>query len=228
MPAPSVYEFRNYVMRPGRRDVLIDLFECEFIESQEAGGSRVVATFRNLDDPNRFVWMRAFADMQARAAALDAFYTSPLWLARRNEANTTMVDSDDVLLLRPVAGSALRNGRAPIGATETAGSVIVATTYFLHPNAEGDFAAFFARDVAPALDATPFATFATEHSPNSYPRLPVRENERVFLTLTHYESASALAAAAPVAAKVTQAIARHIVRPTETLRLQPSARSALR
>jgi len=68
-----IFELRNYLLKPGRRDELIALFEREFVESQEAAGLRVVATFRNLDDPDRFVWIRSFTDMQARKAALEAF-----------------------------------------------------------------------------------------------------------------------------------------------------------
>ena len=75
MPTHSVYEFRNYTMQPGQRDVLIDLFEREFIEPMQVLGARVVATFRSLDDPNRFVWIRSFDTMATRAAALDGFYT---------------------------------------------------------------------------------------------------------------------------------------------------------
>lgn len=73
MRVHRIFELRNYLLKPGRRDELIALFEREFVESQEAAGLRVVATFRNLDDPDRFVWIRSFTDMQARKAALEAF-----------------------------------------------------------------------------------------------------------------------------------------------------------
>lgn len=229
MTRPTIYELRNYIMRAGKREALIALFEAEFIEPQEALGSRIVGTFRNLDDPDRFVWMRAFTDMETRAAALDGFYTSDLWRARRDAANATMVDSDDVLQLKPVAGDALMNRRR---SDEASTSLIVATTYFLRPHADGDFATVFARTVAPALAearAAPFASFATEHAPNSYPRLPVRENETVFVTLTRFDSAPAHAARRDaIEAAARDQIARHIIKPTEMLRLAPTARSALR
>src|SRR3546814_4941010 len=66
-----VVELRQYTLHPGQRDVLIELFEREFIESQEATGIRVIGQFRDLDDPDRFVWLRGFADLPARARALD-------------------------------------------------------------------------------------------------------------------------------------------------------------
>src|SRR5450432_2088836 len=84
---------------PGLRDVLIELFEREFIESQEALGMTLVGQFRDLDNPDRFVWLRGFADMTIRAQALEAFYSGPIWRAHRAAANETMIDSDNVLLL---------------------------------------------------------------------------------------------------------------------------------
>src|SRR5207248_9892330 len=37
-----IVELRQYTLHPGKRDVLIDLFEREFIETQEAVGSKVI------------------------------------------------------------------------------------------------------------------------------------------------------------------------------------------
>src|ERR1700761_6721111 len=93
--ALAVLELRQYTLHPGMRDTLIALFEREFVEPQEAVGARIVGTFRDLDDPDRFVWLRGFADMAARADALGAFYGGPAWQAHRDTANATMVDSDD-------------------------------------------------------------------------------------------------------------------------------------
>src|SRR6266576_5385396 len=97
----SVVELRQYTLYPGKRDVLIDLFDREFIEPQEAIRIRVIGQFRDVDDPDRFVWLRGFRDMASRAKALQDFYGGPVWKAHREAANATMVDSDNVLLLRP-------------------------------------------------------------------------------------------------------------------------------
>jgi hypothetical protein len=79
----SVLELRQYTLHPGRRDTLITLFDREFIEPQEEVGMRVVGQFRDLDDPDRFVWIRSFPDMAARAESLAAFYGGPIWAAHR-------------------------------------------------------------------------------------------------------------------------------------------------
>src|SRR5436190_18091121 len=85
-PRDQVVEFRNYVMQPGGRDVLIGLFEREFIEPQEALGAHVLGTFRNIDNPDRYVWLRGFADFETRFTALDGFYTGEVWKAHRAQA----------------------------------------------------------------------------------------------------------------------------------------------
>src|SRR5258706_15082702 len=69
-----IVELRQYTLYPHTRDVLINLFDREFVESQEAVGMRVIGQFRDLDDPDRFVWLRGFRDMPTRAEALNAFY----------------------------------------------------------------------------------------------------------------------------------------------------------
>ncbi|MER7443901.1 NIPSNAP family protein [Micromonospora avicenniae] len=71
-------ELRRYTLRAGRRDELIDLFDREFVESQEESGMAVQGQFRNLDRPDQFAWLRGFADMRSRRTSLAAFYSEPV------------------------------------------------------------------------------------------------------------------------------------------------------
>src|SRR5215510_9567490 len=82
-----VVELRQYTLRPGKRDTLIDLFERELVEAQEAVGMKIIGQFRDLDDPDRFVWLRGFPDMSTRGRALEAFYDGPVWARHRVAAN---------------------------------------------------------------------------------------------------------------------------------------------
>ncbi len=103
-PELSVFELRQYTLKGGTRTAFTRLFEQQFVTSQDAVGCHVLAVFRDLDDPDRFVWIRGFADMDARKTALQTFYTGPAWQAHRNEANAMIVDSDNVLLLKRISG----------------------------------------------------------------------------------------------------------------------------
>src|SRR6201999_3240485 len=125
-----ILELRRYTLKPGQRDVLIALFEREFVESQEACGIALPGLFRDLGNPDRFVWLRGFPDMESRARSLAAFYGGPVWKAHREAANATMIDSDNVLLLRPAwSGSdfAPAATRPPPGATDLPNHAVVAT-----------------------------------------------------------------------------------------------------
>ena len=64
----------------------------------------VLGQFQGTIIPDSFVWLRGFSDMQARKRALESFYGGPVWKQHSRAASATMIDSDNVLLLRPVSG----------------------------------------------------------------------------------------------------------------------------
>src|SRR5258708_23110827 len=98
-----IVELRQYTLHPGKRDVLIDLFDREFVESQEALGMKVIGQFRDLNNPNRFVWLRGFRDMPSRALALKDFYGGGVWEGPRGASPSTVIGSGNILLFLPRA-----------------------------------------------------------------------------------------------------------------------------
>jgi hypothetical protein len=238
-PAFPLVELRQYTLHPGQRDTLIDLFDREFVESQEAVGMKVIGQYRDLDHEDRFVWLRGFRDMESRAAGLNAFYFGPVWQAHREAANATIVDSDNVLLLRaPSAGAAFgaQPARAPVGVAPPSGGLIVATLYHLRGEPR-EAAIFFVAEIAPRLREAGIpvlAYFVRETEANNFPRLPVRENERVLVWFSRFDSAaehqrkSADLAASVRWAEITPRLDAMLARPPEILRLAPTARSELR
>ncbi|UJW28925.1 NIPSNAP family protein [Saccharothrix sp. AJ9571] len=176
-----VFELRQYTLRPGRRDELVDLFDREFVTGQEACGMRVLGQFRDADDPDRFVWVRGFADLPSRAAALTAFYGGPIWAEHGPAANATMLDSDDVLLLRPARPD---TGFAQIATAATSSTGVYTATICAVDGV--DFAEFFEASIVPELDDPPVASFETLVAENNFPALPVREGERVFVWFSRF------------------------------------------
>jgi hypothetical protein len=186
-----VVELRQYTLKSGQRDVLIDLFEREFVESQEATGMKVIGTFRDLNNPDRFVWLRGFSDMAARAQGLQEFYGGPVWKAHRDAANATMIDSDNVLLLRPArsdSGFRLEKlKRPPRGSNESSDALFVAIIYHLTGTTPDNFLEFFERELEPEVikaGGSIAGTFVTENHPNTFPTLPVREGVNVFVSFS--------------------------------------------
>jgi hypothetical protein len=86
----QVVELRQYTLHPGQRETLIEVFDREFVETQEAVGMAVMGQFRDVDAPDRFLWLRGFANMDSRAKGLAAFYGGPVWQQHRDVANATM------------------------------------------------------------------------------------------------------------------------------------------
>ena len=233
MSADAVVELRQYTLYPHRRDELIALFERAFVEPQDAAGARVLGTFRDLDDPERFVWMRGFASMEARHAALTTFYDGALWKSLRGEAVATMRNSDNVLLLRPLAG----RSRTFAARTDGAGVYLVLTfdTRHVDPDAFADLFAGVGMAMLESHGAENASAFATERSSNTFTRLPVRVDEHVFVCLARFPDVATADRSVPhwrgpnpLRDAAQEALLPAFMRAAEALRLAPTARSALR
>ena len=236
-----VVELRQYTLVPSGREVLISLFERHFIESQEATGMTVIGQFRDLNNPDRFVWLRGFADMVSRARQLGEFYGGPIWKKYREAANATMIDSDNVLLLRPArtnSGFGLENlRRPPHGNKEDSNGLVAATIYHLSGNSHGDFLRFFECNLEPKLTSpggSILATFVSENHPNTFPALPVREGVNVFVSFSHladrgsYEQHAAMFTHSISENSVAEKLSTLTNGRAEVLLLAPTSRSLLR
>ncbi len=237
-----ITELRQYTMKPGRRDDLIALFEEHFIEGQEAEGMRIIGQFRNRNNPDQFVWMRGFADMEARRKALEGFYFGPIWKEQRAAANDTIIDSDNVLLLKPArTPSSFRFDavdRPAMDAKGPQGGIVIAIVYAFDAPIDTKFVDFFETKIAPALGdagATLLGYFVTEPSANTFPQLPVREGEHVFIWLASFAGDAAYAAYQTALAQsqawiksLVPALQSWLSKPEEVLELAPSRRSLLR
>lgn len=195
----GVIELRQYTLRHGRRDELITLFEREFIDTQAACGLQVLGIFRNAERRDHFVWLRGCADMANRARGLAAFYGGPVWARHRDAANATMLDSDDVLLLRPLTALPAPGGRP---------GPWCATVCLLQAAPD--------ETLREALRRSGGHWLETEPSPNNFPRLPVREGLHAVVALSRVEP------------NVPPELERRLQQPPQTLHLQPTPRSPLR
>jgi hypothetical protein len=236
----QVIELRQYTLHPGQRDVLIDLFDRLFVDGQEALGMRVLGEFRDLDAPDRFVWLRGFPDLPSRAGLLGAFYGGPVWKANRDAANATMIDSDNVLMLRPVdahSGLLIPKTRQP-PSTTVGGGIVLATVYLLRAPVDDGFLRLFNERVSPIMATTgapPLARYQTEYGRNDFPKLPIREGEHVFMWITSFASTegyeahrSMLGHSTAWKESVEPELVQHFKSPPQVLRLAPTARSLLR
>jgi hypothetical protein len=180
--------------------------------------------------------------MTSRAKALTDFYGGPVWKANREAANATMIDSDNVLLLRPAlstSGFSLENmKRPPVGSDDVPKNLVVATIYYFEGPVARDFIDFFEqalKPVATSLGATVSAYFVIENSENTFPTLPVRLGENVFVwfsifqDLATYENyIAALSQSERWRDEVSGELESYLDRAPELLKLSPTSRSQLR
>lgn len=247
-PAPadltrcSVVELRQYTLKPGRRDELIALFERHFLEGQEQYGMQILGQFRHRTDPDQFVWLRGFTDMHTRRLALQGFYGGPIWQAHRAAANATMLDSDNVLLLKParsISGLRYDSANRPArDAQESAGGLVIATVYGFKEPVENRFVEYFETQVVPVLceaGATLLGYYVTEPAENTFPQLPVREGEHVFVWFASFADKRAYAAYQMAVttnqawiAELSSTLRGWLARPEEALELLPTRRSLVR
>jgi hypothetical protein len=237
-----IVELRQYTLHPGQREALITLFDREFVESQEELGMVILGQFRDLDNPDRFVWLRGFETMPGRAEALTSFYNGPVWKANSAAANATMIDVDNVLLLRPASA---RSGfpapcveRQPASDTKSPASVILATIYYRDHPFDDEFLKFFDSRARPALaeaGAAPLACLQTEYAENTFPALPVRTGEHAFIWFARFSSTARARAYEDRLShsdwwqeKALPGLSQMVTGATEQLRLSPTARSLLR
>jgi hypothetical protein len=223
-------ELRQYTLHAGARQTLIALFESEFIKPQEALGMRVFGPFCDLDDHNRFVWMHGFPDMVERKRMLSDFYGGPAWKAHREAANATMLDSDNVLLLRPASAA------STVSALQRH-NLLVANIHYVTDSAIEGFTNFFDQTMKPRLGETGahiFASFQSENAPNTFPKLPVREGETVFVWLAafpdtqHYrEHVATLRAGPDWREHAPETVLHQFARKPEVLQLTPAPHSQL-
>jgi hypothetical protein len=229
----AVVELRQYTVKPGQRDVLIDIFESHLIELQEAAGAKVIGQFREIDDPDRFVWLRGFSDMTSRRLALEAVYGSDVWQVHREAVNETLVDSGNVLLLRPArSGSGFRDAARPLRDAHRPPSIVTATVCAFDAPVPKEVVSLFHDALAPEIAAgggTVVATLVTEESVNDFPALPIRAGENVFVWVARFPDAAAgeLLERSPRWLELIDTLQLRLARPPETLHLAPAARSEL-
>src|SRR5258708_3531342 len=133
------------------------------------------------------------------------------------------------------SGAQASERRPPYGAREAARGLVVASIFSVDAPTDS-FLDFWERALMPVVEAGArlLGSFVTESSPNTFPALPVREGEQVFVWFAgfadptaHADYVATLARSSRWRDALAEALARHLKGPPEMLRLVPTARSQL-
>ncbi|MGB7193045.1 MAG: NIPSNAP family protein [Collimonas pratensis] len=175
----QVIELRRYQIKPGRRADFAAYFESYFPEAFQQLGAIAFGQFFERKNTDTFTWLRGFKDMDARAVVNAAFYYGAVWKEHKATLNDLMVDSDNVLLLRPLdadSGVTVLPAVDPVKELQGAGGVVVAQIFALTPGSVERFAQQAAVSFAGYREAgmRQAGVLVTLDASNNFPQLSVR------------------------------------------------------
>jgi quinol monooxygenase YgiN len=99
-----IVEVRSYRIKPGKRDEFIELFETRAVPAQRTYGINVIGPFLDVENPNKFVFLRSFPSLEDRDRMKEAFYGGELWKNELEELALPLLDSYDVILCEASPG----------------------------------------------------------------------------------------------------------------------------
>ena len=227
----NVLELRRYTIKDGERAHFATYFEAYFPEAMQQLGAMAAGAFLDRNNPAMFTWIRGFHDMDERARANDAFYYGQVWKEHRSAANALIVDSDNVLLLRPIDDQhplLILPAVDPVSEPDGARGVVVAMLFAVKPEQLDAFVTKANAELS-RLTATGIhdaGMFVTLNAKNNFPQLPVREDGPYVFWLGVAKN-DAMVASAEVTLK--QIAASNALRSeAEWMVLDPCKRSRLR
>jgi NIPSNAP protein len=99
-----IVEVRSYRIKPGRREEFIEFFQERSIPALRSHGMKVLGPLIDLENPNKFVWLRSFPSLEERERMRDAFYEGDLWKNELEAIAMPMLESYDVILCETASG----------------------------------------------------------------------------------------------------------------------------
>jgi hypothetical protein len=99
-----IVEVRSYRIKPGHREEFFKLFETKAIPAQRKYGIKIVGPMLDVENPNKFVFLRSFPSLEERDRMKDEFYGGELWKDELEALAMPLLDSYDVILCETSPG----------------------------------------------------------------------------------------------------------------------------
>jgi hypothetical protein len=187
----NVLELRNYLLRPGMRSEFSNYFAEHLVQPQIDMGGYVLGQYRVKDAPDNFLWLRGFNSMETRSRFLPGFYSGPIWKQHGQKANSMMLNSDNVHLLKPLIwdGNSLVQGSGISAHLLKHEKALAVIDYYIANTKLDKLIAFFSRVYIPLLRTLgigPSTFWVSELTENDFPALPVLQDENLLVAMTFY------------------------------------------
>jgi len=99
-----IVEVRSYRIKPGKRDEFIKMFETRAVPAQREYGIKIVGPLLDVENPNKFVFLRSFPSLEDRDRMKEAFYGGEVWKSELEAIAMPLLDSYDVILCEASPG----------------------------------------------------------------------------------------------------------------------------
>ena len=99
-----IVEVRSYRIKAGKRDEFIDFFEKRSVPALQSHGMKIIGPLIDLENPNKFVFLRGFPSIEDLHRMKDEFYGGDLWRKELEQIAMPMLESYDVTLCETTAG----------------------------------------------------------------------------------------------------------------------------
>ena len=99
-----IVEVRSYRIKPGKRAEFIKMFETRSVPVLREYGMKIVGPLLDVENPNKFVFLRSFPSIEDREPMKEAFYSSDIWKNELESILMPMIDSYDVILCEASPG----------------------------------------------------------------------------------------------------------------------------
>ncbi|MCE1200154.1 MAG: NIPSNAP family protein [Marinilabiliales bacterium] len=93
-----ITEIRTYRVKPGHRKEFIEFFEQISVPAMKSFGIKIIGPFIDLENPNKFVWLRSFSNLEEREKMKTAFYESDIWKKEIERVVMPILDAYDFAL----------------------------------------------------------------------------------------------------------------------------------
>jgi hypothetical protein len=190
-PKLEVIELRNYLLVPGKTNQFIHHFDEHFIDSQKELGGYVLKEYKIPTEPDRFFWIRGFKNMKERSRFLPAFYEkSAAWQTFGPAANLMMREWHNVHLLRSAFDDQVITGNS----FSTWNGITVVEYYVAKKGLLEELIGFFNSTYHSFLKkngSTGPNYWISETTANDFPRLPVIQDDHLFVSISSFENEAA-------------------------------------
>ncbi len=99
-----IVEFCIYRVKAGRRSEFMEFFERHGVPAMRAQGIRVLGPLLDLENPNKFVWLRSFRSEAERVRLKSGFHRSAVWVEELGPVVMSMLESWDFGICETSAG----------------------------------------------------------------------------------------------------------------------------